>query len=263
MTEEEIKKFFKFVGLPCGPQCERCTTEYAFEYLDGPDGTSFAFSKVTGSKVIPDVQKTMMLACIQLNSEYPFSYLCESCGSSIQSGIEPSSEVLEKVRVFKQTLREQVSEFHRLGEHLIAKSPSIPNQETILLRAALVAEEAFELLDALLPGQTGLQGRLSKAKANLDLLFSEIRDGFVRQTEPPNLIELADACADLDYVVEGTRLTFGINGKPIADAVHLANLAKFGPGSYKKPNGKIGKPPDWKPPDIEAELIKQGWVKVS
>ena len=75
--------------------------------------------------------------------------------------------------------------------------------------------------------------------------------------ECANLVELVDALADLDYVVEGTRIEFGINGKPIADAVHAANMAKVGGGI--RGDGKINKPEGWQPPDIAGELRKQGW----
>jgi predicted HAD superfamily Cof-like phosphohydrolase len=62
--------------------------------------------------------------------------------------------------------------------------------------------------------------------------------------------------ADLDYVVEGTRLEFGIDGEPIAAEVHRANMAKTeGPVA---PDGKRLKPPGWTPPDIAGVLRKQG-----
>lgn len=75
-----------------------------------------------------------------------------------------------------------------------------------------------------------------------------------------DLVEFADALADLDYVIEGTRLEFGINGAPIAAEVHRSNLSKLGPnGPMLREDGKILKPPGWTPPDIAGELRKQGW----
>jgi predicted HAD superfamily Cof-like phosphohydrolase len=71
------------------------------------------------------------------------------------------------------------------------------------------------------------------------------------------LPEVADALADLDYVIEGTRLEFGIDGGPIADAVHAANMRKV--GGPTRADGKILKPDEWEPPDIAGELKKQGW----
>ena len=74
---------------------------------------------------------------------------------------------------------------------------------------------------------------------------------------PAGIPAFADALADLDYVIEGTRLEFGIDGWPIAQAVHKSNMAKV--GSKVREDGKILKGPDWTPPDIAGELRKQGW----
>jgi predicted HAD superfamily Cof-like phosphohydrolase len=87
------------------------------------------------------------------------------------------------------------------------------------------------------------------------IILTAIADDEIRVDLP----ELADALADLDYVVEGARLEFGINGAPIATEVHRANMAKLdGP---VREDGKKQKPEGWKPPDIESELRKQGWEK--
>ena len=73
------------------------------------------------------------------------------------------------------------------------------------------------------------------------------------------LPEFIDATHDLDYVVEGTRLECGVDGAPIAAEVHRANMAKaHGP---MREDGKRLKPEGWTPPDIEGELVKQGWVR--
>ncbi len=72
-----------------------------------------------------------------------------------------------------------------------------------------------------------------------------------------DIAALADACADLAYVVEGTNLEFGINGDEIMAEVHRANMTKAGGG--KDEHGKAIKPPGWTPPDIEGVLRKQGW----
>jgi len=70
--------------------------------------------------------------------------------------------------------------------------------------------------------------------------------------------ELADAIGDLKYVLEGTNLAFGIDGEPIWDAIQAANMAKA--GGRVDEHGKRLKPPGWTPPDIEGELVKQGWT---
>lgn len=147
-----------------------------------------------------------------------------------------------------KTLREQVLEFHREFGQPIVDNPSLPSDERLRLRLRLISEEYGELLEA-----AGADPRMLRL---LKFLIAEIVSS-ARSVEA-NLPELADAMADLDYVVEGTRIEFGIDGAPIAAEVHRANIAKL--GGEKRADGKIMKPAGWTAPDIEGELRKQGWA---
>lgn len=146
-------------------------------------------------------------------------------------------------------IRRQVEAFCRAAGHPVREYPQTPPEDETKLRTGLVMEEFFEFLQALYP-----QFKQVPYAAAMFRLREVIR--FLRPD--PDLVALADAMADLDYVVEGTRLAFGINGGPIAEEVQRTNMAKFGPGSWKREDGKQMKPPDWKPPDIEAILREQG-----
>ena len=125
------------------------------------------------------------------------------------------------------SIRKQVREFMVAAGQDLPGKPTIPSMDVAKLRTKLVLEEVLELTDATF-GQN-----------------------------EPNMVEIADALADLDYVVEGMRLALGIDGKPIADEVHRSNMAKFGPGSWKREDGKQMKPPDWTPPNIAKILEEQ------
>lgn len=156
-----------------------------------------------------------------------------------------STKQLEELRAFRGTgetkLSRDVREFMTaFGQHA-ADKPSVPPDDVVRLRLRLVVEEMFELLsacDAFL-GQGGAVERYAKPEVDL--------------------VELADALADIDYVVSGTRIAFGILDAPIANEVHRSNMAKAG-GKLDE-HGKLRKPEGWTPPDIEGELIKQGWVR--
>ena len=56
-------------------------------------------------------------------------------------------------------------------------------------------------------------------------------------------------------------LVCGINGEPIADEIQRSNLAKLDADGkpIRRYDGKLLKPPGWTPPDIERELLAQGW----
>lgn len=152
-------------------------------------------------------------------------------------------------RLTTKPLREQVREFHAAMGMPTAEKPTMLTDERVRLRAALIAEEFFETMRAMF--STSTWALLDDTKRSVDAI---IQRGGVTVT----MTDMIDGLADLDYVVEGTRLEFGVDGGPIAAEVHRANMAKA--GGPKSPTGKQLKPEGWKPPDIEGELRKQGWT---
>ena len=131
-------------------------------------------------------------------------------------------------------------------------SPRVPSTTRLRLALLFVVEETFELVEA-----------CCADKHDLDLL--ETAHSYVTEvigrlgSSTVDLVELADACGDIDYVVEGLRQVCGIDGEPIADEISEANLAKFAPGVRFREDGKLLKPDGWEPPNIRWELHKQGW----
>lgn len=65
----------------------------------------------------------------------------------------------------------------------------------------------------------------------------------------------ADGIVDAIYFLIGSAVEMGIDLDPLFRAVHAANMTK-----YRVPGDpKIRKPVNFTPPDIAAELMKQGW----
>lgn len=129
-------------------------------------------------------------------------------------------------------------------------SPIIPDDETRILRAKLILEEAFETVQGLGVGVriTGTNPTITDAKAApLDFFIHSDAD----------LEEVADGCADISVVTIGTLIACGIDDEPLLEEVDQANLRKFAPGSYRRADGKWMKPPDWTPPDIAGVLERQ------
>lgn len=89
----------------------------------------------------------------------------------------------------------QVAEFHRTFKHPIVDQPAIPSKERAALRVALLAEELKELQQAI---------------------------------EDNDLVEVADALCDLQYVLAGAVLEFGLGEKfkALFDEVHRSNMSK-------------------------------------
>jgi predicted HAD superfamily Cof-like phosphohydrolase len=71
-----------------------------------------------------------------------------------------------------------------------------------------------------------------------------------------DLVEVADAFADISVVNVGGSIAFGLPFPEIITEVDRNNLAKFGPGGYRREDGKWIKPPDHKPPKIQ-EIVEK------
>lgn len=89
----------------------------------------------------------------------------------------------------------QVAEFHKTFKHPIKATPGIPAIERANLRVSLLAEELNELKQAI---------------------------------EANDFVEVADALCDLQYVLSGAILEFGLADKfkTLFDEVHRSNMSK-------------------------------------
>lgn len=88
-----------------------------------------------------------------------------------------------------------VAEFHRTFKHPILPSPSIPSEDRCKLRVALLAEELKELEVAI---------------------------------QEKDIVEIADALCDIQYVLSGAILEFGLGEKfsALFEEVQRSNMSK-------------------------------------
>lgn len=89
----------------------------------------------------------------------------------------------------------QVAEFHKTFKHPILSEPQIPSKSRCELRVSLLSEELNELKEAI---------------------------------ENQDLVEIADALCDLQYVLSGAVLEFGLahKFKELFDEVQDSNMSK-------------------------------------
>ena len=72
-----------------------------------------------------------------------------------------------------------------------------------------------------------------------------------------DLVEIADALADIIYIACGTAISYGIPLDEIFNEVHRSNMAKLVDGKVlRREDGKIQKPEGWTAPDIKNILDK-------
>lgn len=84
--------------------------------------------------------------------------------------------------------------------------------------------------------------------------FKEYEDA----EDDDDLVEIADALADIVYVAIGTALEYGIPLDRVLAEVHRSNMSKCVEGKIvKREDGKILKPPTFSPPDIKGVLFRR------
>ncbi|KPM48849.1 nucleoside triphosphate pyrophosphohydrolase family protein [Jiulongibacter sediminis] len=89
----------------------------------------------------------------------------------------------------------QVADFHRTFHHPILEKPEIPSKQRCDLRVELISEELKELQEAI---------------------------------DDKDIVEIADALCDIQYVLSGAILEFGLGDKfkELFDEVQRSNMSK-------------------------------------
>lgn len=101
----------------------------------------------------------------------------------------------EKINMQQPESLNMVAEFHKTFKHPILPNPSIPDEKRCKLRVDLIAEELKELEES-------------------------IKD--------KDVVAIADALCDIQYVLSGAILEFGMGGKfkLLFDEVQRSNMSK-------------------------------------
>ena len=148
----------------------------------------------------------------------------------------------------------RVGEFHRCFSLPVESRPVVPDDRTVRLRLALLLEEFHELAEATCQSPNAAQqaflNTLEAAREQLEGLSHFDVD----------LVGVADALTDINYVTYGAGHTFGIDLNATCEEVHRSNMSKLGADGkpVKDERGKVLKGPDYSPPSLEGVLAAQG-----
>jgi predicted HAD superfamily Cof-like phosphohydrolase len=140
-----------------------------------------------------------------------------------------------------------VEKFMQLAGQDTPTKPTVLDEETRILRAKLIMEEALETVKAL-----GVDADLFGAYSLVDC--EEEINYTISGNYDFDMVEVADGCADISVVTIGTLIACGLPDGELLDMVDQNNLDKFGEGHYIREDGKLVKPPNHQPPDIK------GWI---
>jgi predicted HAD superfamily Cof-like phosphohydrolase len=85
----------------------------------------------------------------------------------------------------------------------------------------------------------------------MDMLTEEMVE-YLEAEGAHDVVQIADALADMVYIICGTALAYGIPLDAVWTTVHLSNLRKI--GGAVRGDGKILKPEGWTPPDVKGVM---------
>lgn len=121
----------------------------------------------------------------------------------------------------------------------VAKSLRIPPPEERILRAKLIYEEALETIEAL----------------GVDFVLGKFINGGDVHYNPEKIL---DGACDLAVVTNGTLIACGLQSvyEEALERVDQNNLTKVGPGAVWREDGKMLKPPGYKPVELK-DLIEK------
>lgn len=87
------------------------------------------------------------------------------------------------------------------------------------------------------------------------LLREEFEEYLVGE-DRDDIVEIADALADIIYIACGTAVSYGIPLDRVFAEVHRSNMAKLVNGKpIRREDGKILKPEGWTPPDTKGAVF--------
>lgn len=152
----------------------------------------------------------------------------------------------------KKTGFEHVREFHEKFGHPIRVQPTVPDAKTVKLRLALILEEFIELGEACLRQDT----ENGKAFFHPLLAAEEALKAFGDDDMNVDVVEVADALTDINYVTYGAGHCFGVDLDACMEEVQRSNMSKLGADGRPLYNeqGKIMKGPNYFKPDLAKVL---------
>lgn len=139
-----------------------------------------------------------------------------------------------------------VRKFMEEAKQACPDKPTIPDEETRLLRAKLILEEALETVNALGFEVTQIISETTKDEWRFDPEFDA------------DLEQIIDGCCDLKVVTTGTLIACGIPDEYAQKLVDGNNLDKIERGTIRE-DGKLIKPDDHQPPAIGKFLEELGY----
>lgn len=157
--------------------------------------------------------------------------------------------------------QERAADFMVKAGQTVRNKPQFISKDEARLTVSLILEETLELARAsnvdiyvyagsqdVKDGGVNTPGAI---KVHEDSTFS-----FIATSDEQDLVEVADAFADIDFVTSGGFNRYGIQAEPIKKEVYDSNMTKFIDG-HRREDGKWVKGKSYRPADIKSLIEEQ------
>lgn len=147
-------------------------------------------------------------------------------------------------------VEDMVYDFHKVFKHPVGDVPTVEDRKLIQSRVNLISEEFLEFMEA-----TYGESEIAPMKQAVESV------AMFEETEP-DIVEMADALADMVYVIVGTAVALGIPFMTIFNEVHSSNMSKLfpdGTAHYRESDNKVIKGPNTFKPRILDILNQYGY----
>jgi predicted HAD superfamily Cof-like phosphohydrolase len=145
-------------------------------------------------------------------------------------------------------IQKQVKEFMEKAGQKCPEKPQTISAADRILRVRLLLEEVFELAHA-------SRVTIDNSRSMYGVSFEDF-DIYAFGDEV-DLVEVADALGDINYVSYGAANAYGIDMEPIEEEVQRSNMSKFIDGYRNEKTGKWEKGQSYTPVNLKPIIEKQ------
>lgn len=118
-----------------------------------------------------------------------------------------------------------ITEFMTMAGQNVPKSITVADEATRRLRIKLILEELIELAEA-----SGFTISVEKDHVSgvNSIIQKDLSNVYIESNgKGADLIEMADAIGDIDYVNTGAAIAFGLDLEALHDEIHASNMSKL------------------------------------
>lgn len=151
---------------------------------------------------------------------------------------------------------EMVKDFHQSFNLPVLDKPELPEKLNSIDFRDIIYKLSTELEWAEVRLKE-IDAKGNQRLVRMRLLIEEFAE-YVNAEIDDDIVEVADSLGDMQYIINGTALVYGIPLDDVYKDIHNNNMSKLGPdGKPVIVNGKVQKPADYQPVNLSKYFIRE------